>query len=123
MDKKVFVETLERLGWPKSEFIILSGGSLLMRGLREKTADFDLCASRKLAERIDLYNQPTDEKGFFVPFEKCQMKDDFEKFKFDLIDGFQCESLESILEFKKRVNRPKDQEDIKNIGAVLKGAK
>ena len=119
MDKERFIDRLEELNLPKSEFIILSGGSLLMHGLRETTADLDLCASKKLAKEIDLYNAPKDEKGFFVPFEDCQMMDDFEKFDFDVIDGYQCESLPSILEFKLKMNRPKDQKDIEALKKVL----
>jgi hypothetical protein len=119
MDRTEFIKTLEKFNLPKSEFIILSGGSLLMRGLREKTADFDLCVSKKLAEEIDLYDAPKDEKGFFVPFPNCQMMDNFENIEFDVVDGHQCESLESILAFKKSANRPKDQKDIEKIEAIL----
>ena len=54
MDKAAYIEALEKLNLPKSEFIILSGGSLVMRGLRATTADLDLCATKKLAEQIDL---------------------------------------------------------------------
>ncbi len=66
-NKEEYIATLEKLNLPKSEFIILSGGSLLMRGLRETTADLDLRASKKLAEQIDLYNSPKDDKGFSRP--------------------------------------------------------
>lgn len=120
MNKEEYIAALEKLNLPKSEFIILSGGSLLMRGLRETTADLDLCASKKLAEQIDLYNSPKDDKGFFAPFENCQMIDDFDSFEFDVIDGYQCESLEGILAFKRKANRPKDQKDIENIERYLK---
>lgn len=92
----------------------------MIRGLRETTADLDLCVSKKLAWQIDLYNAPKDEKGFFTPFEDCQMMDDFEDFEFDVIGGYQCEKLESILEFKKKANRPKDQVDIQKIELALK---
>ena len=120
MNKKEYNAALEKLNLPKSEFIILSGGSLLMRGLRETTADLDLCASKKLAKQIDLYNSPKDDKGFFTPFANCQMMDDFDSFEFDVIDGYQCESLEGILAFKRKANRPKDQKDIENIERYLK---
>ena len=43
------MEKLEKLDLPRSEFLILSGGSLLLRGLRETTADMDICVSEKLA--------------------------------------------------------------------------
>lgn len=119
MNKQDFVATLEKLNLPKNEFIILSGGSLLMHGLRETTADLDLCASKKLAEKIDLYSAPKDDKGFYTPFDNCQMMDDYEHFEFDVVDGYQCETLESILAFKKRMLRPKDLKDIKAIEDYL----
>lgn len=42
-----------------------------------------------------------------------------EKLQFDLIDGFKCETLESILAFKKKLHRQKDLKDIKNIEHYL----
>ena len=119
MNKQEYIESLEKLNLPKSEYIILSGGSLLLRGLREKSADLDLCVSKKLAEQIDLYHAPKDDKGFFTPYENCQMMDDFDRIEFDIVDGYQCESLKSILDFKKRVHREKDLKDIENIEAYL----
>ena len=90
-----------------------------MRDLRERTADLDLCATKKLAKQLKLDQTPTDEHGHHIPFDCCQMMDDFEKFEFDIVDDFQCETLESILAFKRRANRPKDQVDIANIEAAL----
>ena len=119
MNKQEYIATLEKLNLPKSEYIILSGGSLLLRGLREKSADLDLCATKKLAEQIDLYHAPKDDKGFFTPFENCQMMDDFDRIEFDIVDGYQCETLESILAFKKRKRRAKDLKDIEVIEAFL----
>lgn len=115
MDRKEFIQTLEKLDLPRTEYVILSGGSLLMRGLREQTADLDLSASKKLADLLDLYHCPKDEHGLYMPFPNVQMKDDMEKFHFDLIEGFQCESLEDVLRQKKEWNRPKDQKDIEMI--------
>jgi len=43
------------------------------------------------------------------------MIDDFDKIQFDVVDGYQCESLDSILKFKRKMGRPKDLVDIKNI--------
>ena len=64
MNKEECIAALEKLNLPKSEFIVLSSDSLLMRGLRETTADLDLCASKKLAKQIDIYNSPKDDKEF-----------------------------------------------------------
>ena len=120
MNKQELIAALEKLNLPKTEFIILSGGSLLMRGLREATNDLDLSVSKKLAKQIDLYNAPKDQKGFYTPFENCQMLDDMDEFEFDLVDGYQCETLESVLAFKKRAHRPKDSKDIEVVERYLK---
>ncbi|MBQ7202169.1 hypothetical protein IJS18_02165 [Candidatus Saccharibacteria bacterium] len=120
MNKEEYIKALEELNLPKSEFIILSGGSLVMRGLRDKTADLDLCFSKKLAEEIDLYSAPVDDKGFYTPFENCQVMDEFERIEFDEVDGYQCESLKSILAFKEKARRPKDFKDIERIKEFLK---
>ena len=120
VNKKEFIEGLEKLGLDKAEYIILSGGSLLMRGLREKTSDYDLSPSKKLAEELDLKNCKTDAGGFYVPFENVQMKYDDENIPFDIVDGYKCESLESVLEFKRKKRREKDLKDIKVIEEYLK---
>ena len=120
MNKQEYIAALEKLNLPKSEFIILSGGSLLMHGLRETTQDLDFCFSKKLAKELDLYSAPKDKDGLYVPFENCQVfRDDFGDIKYDVVDGYNCESLQDILEFKRRVNRPKDQADIKKIEEFL----
>ena len=119
MNREKFVASLEALDLPRTEFVILSGGSLLMRGIRKETADMDLSASKKLAADLDLYNCPKDKDGMYVPFENVQMRDDMEKFSFDVIDGYQCESLDDILCQKREWNRPKDQADIRAIEALL----
>lgn len=122
MNRAEFIEALKKLNLPAEEFVVLSGGSLLMRGLREQTSDLDLSASKRLAAELDLYNCPKDHAGLYVPFDNVQMKDDMERFTFDVIDGYQCESLEDILRQKREWGRPKDLADIKVILEYLENA-
>ncbi len=119
MKREEFIDRLESLGLPKTEYMIRSGGSLLLRGLREETADLDLCVSKKLAEDLDLEHCPRDEGGHFTPFEDVQMRANLGSYPFDVIDGYQCETLESILALKRRLMRPKDLRDIEVIESVL----
>ena len=112
MKRDELIKKIEQLGLPKSEFMILSGGSLLQRGLREETADLDLSVSKKLAEELDLEHCAKDELGCYVPFEDVQVKADLEARNFDVIDGIKCQTLEDILLLKKMIMRPKDIKDI-----------
>ena len=120
MNRQEFIEKLEAFGFPKSEYVILSGGSLLLRGLREETTDFDPCVSEKLAEALSLADCPVDDKGCYVPFDDVQMTTERGDRPFDVIDGFRCDTLESILALKRRLMRPKDIPDIEAIEARLK---
>ena len=120
MTKEEFLDKLKKLDLPPEEFVILSGGSLLMRGLREQTADLDISVSKALARQIGLYDCPKEEAGLFVPYKNVQMKDDMETFQFDVIDGYQCEALEDILRQKLQWGRPKDLADIETIRKHLK---
>ena len=97
----------------------MSGGSLLLRGLRETTADVDIRMTKRLAREISLYDAPKDEGGYYQPRENVQATDDFGETEFDIVDGYQCESLGSILAFKKRMMRPKDLKDIEKIEKIL----
>ncbi len=112
MRKEEFIQRLESFRLPKNEYMIRSGGSLLLRGLREETADFDLCVSERLAQQLDLWKYPKDEVGSYMPFKDVQMKANLSKFSFDVIDGYQCETLESVLELKRSLMRSKDIPDI-----------
>ncbi len=94
---------------------------MLLRGLRQETADLDLCVSKELAEELDLDHCRMDESGSYTPFECVQMKVNLGKYPFDIIDGYQCETLESILSLKRRLMRPKDLRDIEVIETVLAG--
>lgn len=123
MDRNEFIRRLENYGFPKSEYMIMSGGSMLMRGLRESTSDFDLCISEKLAETLDLEHCPLNEKGYYAPFEDMEVSVNLGERPFDIVDGFQCETLESVLAFKKSLMRPKDIKDIEIIENYLKSLK
>jgi hypothetical protein len=119
MYKDEFIEKLNNIGWDKSQYIILSGGSMLMRGLKTQTHDFDLSVSKNLAEKIGLYNSPKNKDGVYIPFDMAEATDDMDKIEFDLVNGFQCQSLQSILRYKKNRGLSKDLRDIPIIEAVL----
>lgn len=120
MDRTEFIKRLEELDLPRSEFLILSGGSLLLRGIRQTTADMDICVSEELAKALDLENCPKDKDGCFSPFPDVQMKADLAGRAFDVVDGYKCQTLEDILALKRKWRRPKDLRDIEEIEKRLR---
>ena len=124
MNKKELLNHVDSLELPKTEYCILSGGSLLMYGLREQTNDLDIDITNKGFDLI---------KNKFCPIlmddssKRYKLTDNIECFlvqnlesDIDFVDGYPCQSLVSVLKFKQKLNREKDQKDIIAIKNFLK---
>ena len=124
MDKEQVLKMLEELNLPKDEFYVLSGASLVIRGIRETCSDLDLCISEELYEKIkDKYELTDDKKNecnfYHISDELEVVVDKKEKFNWEICEPYNLENLNTILEFKIKRNKPKDQADIENIKAYL----
>ena len=125
MNKEELINLLEGLGLPKKEYYILSSGSLLFYGLREKAGDLDLCVSYELfevlKERYELKEGDKNSFGFYKISKDIEIVPNSKKdFKLDFVEGYPVEKLETILKFKEKRNEPKDQIDIEKIKEYLK---
>lgn len=77
MRKIELLNLLEELNFPKDEYYVLSGASLVLRGIKEEANDLDLCVSEELFDQIkDKFNL-TDEKkndcGFYKINDKLEI--------------------------------------------------
>ena len=54
MNKTELLKLVDSLNMPKTEYYILSSGSLLLYGLREKAGDLDLCVSNELFDELKI---------------------------------------------------------------------
>ncbi|MDQ5983615.1 MAG: hypothetical protein RUMPE_00639 [Eubacteriales bacterium SKADARSKE-1] len=52
MNKIQMISLLENLDLPEDDYYILSGGCLLLYGIREEAQDLDLCVSSKLFNQL-----------------------------------------------------------------------
>lgn len=125
MNKEELLKLLESLKLPKTEYYILSSGSMLLYGLREIARDLDLCVSNELFEQLkEKYNLKESDKneyGFYHISKDIEIVPNKKKdFKMEYKDGYPVEKLETILAFKEKRNAPKDQKDIENIKRYLK---
>ena len=124
MRKIELLNLLEELNFPKDEYYVLSGASLVLRGIKEEANDLDLCVSEELFDQIkDKFNL-TDEKkndcGFYKINDKLEIVvDKKEDFKMEMGEKYNLEDLQTILDFKINRNLPKDKKDIDNIKKYL----
>ena len=124
MNKIELLNLLEELNFPKDEYYVLSGASLVLRGIREEANDLDLCISEELFKQIkDKYNLTEEKKnecGFYKINDNLEIVvDKKEDFKMEIGKKYNLEDLQTILEFKIRRNKPKDKEDIESIKKYL----
>lgn len=112
MTKREFIGRLAGLRLPRYQYIILSGGSLLMHGLREETADIDLAISDVLATELKIHNKTPTEHGTYRIAEDVEAIIGMNKVSCELVDDYLCETLPSIYAFKKDRGLPKDIKDL-----------
>ena len=124
MKKIELLNLLEELDFPKDEYYVLSGASLVLRGIKEEANDLDLCISAELFNQIKNKFNLTDERknecGFYKINDNLEIVvDKKEDFKMEIGEKYNLEDLQTILDFKLKRNKPKDKDDIENIKKYL----
>ena len=120
MKKIELLNLLKELNFPKDEYYVLSGASLVLRGIRKEANDLDLCISEELFNEIkDKYNLAEGNKnecGFYKINDNLEIVvNKKEDFKMEIGEKYNLEDLQTSLDFKIKRNKPKDQKDIENI--------
>lgn len=124
MNKDEVIKQLRILDLPKEEYYVLSGASLVLRGIRKKCSDIDLCISEELFNKEKNNLGMTPDKlnacGFYQLSDILEIIVD-KKSLFNMEEGeeFNYENINTILDFKKSRNLPKDKSDIINIQKYL----
>ena len=111
MNKEELLKKLNNLPFAKEEYIVMNNASLLMQDVNTKTDDIEISISKKLKNVIRILNIHTDTD--------IKIVDNYESVTHVVVDHIKCESLEDILEEKKKLNLKKDQKDIKKIDLIL----
>lgn len=123
MKKEEFMNLVDSLNLDNKDYCIISGGALLLHGLKESTHDVDIYVNEngfnKLNNQFKI--EKTDDNKYKVKENvECFLRDDeyLEKERV-VVNGYSLQSLEKILKLKLELNREKDLEDIKALRKVL----
>ncbi len=110
-----------------SQVVVGAGGALCVLGLREETSDLDVDVPLEVFNRLLKKGLPTHE--FVTPGQKpvlvieaAEFVDVLERTNKDPVvftDGVCHYTPEVLLAFKQRLNREKDQEDIRKLKEYL----
>lgn len=124
MNKIEYLEKLKSLCLDKNRYCIISGGTMLLCGLKKETEDIDIKIRPDYFE--ELKSVFTFKKSIKYPY-LYEIDDDIEVAVLDyddsdvvFIDDYPTESLELQLKWMEEHKRPKDKEKIKIIKEYLK---
>lgn len=109
-------------GIQREDFVLGAGGACLMLGLRETTDDMDMGLKQSLYEELrDSGNYEVSEfhGTHVVAFNSDIDLHPEEEGETIMIDGVCCWTAQRILDFKMKLNRPKDQKDIYKLKLYL----
>lgn len=126
MNRKEIIEVLNKLDLPKSEYVVLSGASMVMQKVKSKTSDIDISVSKEL---FGILKNNATIVNSFLGYDVYKVNDYevefsnnysfFDKSNAVLINDIYFQDLNSIKKMKESFNRNKDKNDIKKIDLFL----
>lgn len=124
MNREELLNRLQALDFSKEDYWLITGGAMVLYGLRAETGDIDLGCTRKLADELQAQGYPVTA----APSGKRKIcyADDVEIFvewlydRVELCDGVPVISLNGLMAMKRSIGREKDLRDIRLIEEYLK---
>ena len=131
-DNPLFAQLLS-LDLPTDDYAVFGGGPLYAHGLKEELHDLDIIARGEALRRVrelgevkeaklggEVVNLFGESLEFFDTWAPGQWDPDRLIDTADVIEGVRFVGLMHVLEWKKRMGRPKDLDDIARIEEHLK---
>ena len=125
MVKANIIKRITELNYPVNDYWLITGGAMVLYGLRDTTSDIDLGCNKSLADMLEKNGFTTTKLSDGT--RKITIANDMEIFEdwiFDraeIRDGISVISLKGLLEMKQHLGREKDLKDIELIEAALYG--
>ena len=123
MNKDELLRLLDSLSLNKNNYYVISGGSLLLHGLRATTSDLDLKIRssyfEELKKRFNITKSPKFDYLYNLTNEVEVAVQEFGKDDVDWIGGYPVEKVDLELAWKLANQRPKDQADIRRIQGYI----
>ena len=124
MNRTEILSALSQLEFDKSEYWVITGGAMVLYGLRDKTHDIDLGCTAKLADALEAAGCPVkrraDGSRHITYSEDVELLENWLFDKVEMMEGFPVISMQGLLEMKKSLGREKDLRDVALIEAAMK---
>lgn len=119
MKKQEILNQLSTFPYERDAYWIITGGAMVLYGIRDQTEDIDLGCSKEMADLLEadgyFYKHTTDGKRWFKYGENIEIFETWLCDQTTIIDGFHVISLKGLMEMKQGLGREKDRKDIELI--------
>ena len=124
MNRSEILSALAQLDFDKREYWVITGGAMVLYGLREQTHDIDLGCTTKLADALEKAGCPVhrcaDGSRHITFNEDVELLENWLFDKVEMVEGYPVISMQGLLEMKKSLGREKDLRDVALIEAAMK---
>lgn len=119
LDKKQIIARLEELHLDDTKYWLITGGAMVLYGLREQTSDIDLGCTSDLADLLQQEGFPVermpDGTRKIVVAEDVEIFENWLEDKVERFEGVPVISIRGLIEMKRALGREKDFRDIQLI--------
>lgn len=119
LDKKQIIARLEELHLDDTKYWLITGGALVLYGLREQTSDIDLGCTSNLADLLQQEGFPVermpDGTRKIVVAEDVEIFENWLEDRVERFEGVPVISIRGLIEMKRALGREKDFRDIQLI--------
>ena len=119
LDKKQIIARLEELHLDDTKYWLITGGAMVLYGLREQTSDIDLGCTSDLADLLQQEGFPVermpDGTRKIVVAEDVEIFENWLEDRVERFEGVPVISIRGLIEMKRALGRKKDFRDIQLI--------
>ncbi|MBR4080873.1 MAG: hypothetical protein IKK21_03700 [Clostridia bacterium] len=123
MNRTELMERVKALPFPREDYWVITGGAMVLYGLREQTHDIDLGCTSRLADELERQGAQVsirkDGTRKLVLEGDIEIMENWLYDRVDEVDGVPVISLAGLKEMKQSLGREKDMKDIALIDAYL----
>lgn len=130
MNKEEIIEILKKYNLPKEQYVILSGASLVLKDVKESAIDIDIVVTEQLEKfllgkydaKIEWHDEKSNKDIYYI--NELNFSSNLQYIltnkEYEIIKGYPCQTLDSIIKLKQNLGREKDLKDIELINNFKK---
>lgn len=116
MNRAEIIEKLRAFPYDPKQYWVITGGAMVLYGIREEATDIDLGCTSAMADRLEaegfLHKITPDGNRWFKLGGDIEVFENWLNGTVDSASGIPVISLQGLLEMKRGLGRPKDRADV-----------